>query len=490
MKKLLLILFISLFLPGFAHSQHQEVIAVLDFRNNGTPEYNYLQNGIADMLTTTFAASRKIRVVERAQLEKVVDELRLGLSGLIDERTAAEVGKISGAQYVVMGAYIHMGNALRIDMKVVETQTAMLVPGAAASARSKNMETLDETIDELAAKLLHKLTGESFRPAVTGDPSRKGRLDFVFEPGDFYAVVVAGKNISAPEGSLTASVTLDHGRHPVQVMRLRGLFRTETLYEGMVDIPGGYLVRARYRNDHIEIYETTALPATAIVEEVAEPVATLSDTHEHESEGIALTRETHQIRRLVDAASSTANLPVSLSFMSKKGLCDIYLNGEKVLDLGISPIDGMAKGELESLVPGEYRLKVQSFHDTWYDGRIRLNPGDRLNIIVEPDRFEVLGQSNPSPAHRQIRETSRLIFLSEEGLCDIYLDGEKRASIGVPSISGMGQARIDNLEPGTYLIRIEGFGKWHDGTLEVHPAEEIKIRVEPDDFQIIHRLRL
>ena len=43
------------------------------------------------------------QVVERTHLEKILDEQRLGRSGLVDNSTAAKIGRLAGVQAVVMG---------------------------------------------------------------------------------------------------------------------------------------------------------------------------------------------------------------------------------------------------------------------------------------------------------------------------------------------------------------------------------------------------
>jgi hypothetical protein len=47
-----------------------------------------------------------IRVVDRENMDRILEEQRLGLSGVIDEQTAARVGNLMGAQAVLMGEVI------------------------------------------------------------------------------------------------------------------------------------------------------------------------------------------------------------------------------------------------------------------------------------------------------------------------------------------------------------------------------------------------
>lgn len=58
---------------------------------------------IADLLTSKLFESGKFEVLERAQLDRIMREHALNLSGAIDERTAAEVGKLIGATTLISG---------------------------------------------------------------------------------------------------------------------------------------------------------------------------------------------------------------------------------------------------------------------------------------------------------------------------------------------------------------------------------------------------
>jgi curli biogenesis system outer membrane secretion channel CsgG len=59
---------------------------------------------ITEMMTTELFKTGLFNWVEREKLNYVADEIRLGQSGLVDESTAPELGKIKGAQYTMTGA--------------------------------------------------------------------------------------------------------------------------------------------------------------------------------------------------------------------------------------------------------------------------------------------------------------------------------------------------------------------------------------------------
>jgi curli biogenesis system outer membrane secretion channel CsgG len=58
---------------------------------------------VADELVTTLFNTGKFRLIEREQIQKVLDEQNLADSGRIDPRTAARLGRILGVQILIIG---------------------------------------------------------------------------------------------------------------------------------------------------------------------------------------------------------------------------------------------------------------------------------------------------------------------------------------------------------------------------------------------------
>jgi curli biogenesis system outer membrane secretion channel CsgG len=89
-------------------------LAVLPFVNSAIGASNAelapLSKGIADLLITEMAQNTGIRVVERENLEKMLQEQNLARDGRVDEATAARVGKLLGAkQQGHHGAHAQVG---------------------------------------------------------------------------------------------------------------------------------------------------------------------------------------------------------------------------------------------------------------------------------------------------------------------------------------------------------------------------------------------
>lgn len=82
------------------------VLGVAEFNNTATGTY-WWGGGVgwelSSMLSNELSNTGKFRVVERAKLEPVLREQNLAASGRVSQGTAAKIGQMSGAQYLVMG---------------------------------------------------------------------------------------------------------------------------------------------------------------------------------------------------------------------------------------------------------------------------------------------------------------------------------------------------------------------------------------------------
>jgi len=82
----------------------KNTLAVLYFKNQTEqPELDPLQKGIALMLITDLSKVKDLQVVERVQLQALVEELGLGTSGLVSPETTPRVGRLLGAQWLLGG---------------------------------------------------------------------------------------------------------------------------------------------------------------------------------------------------------------------------------------------------------------------------------------------------------------------------------------------------------------------------------------------------
>ena len=153
MKKLFLI-FSILMLSIASHSsgQKRNTIAVLDFRSIAAPsEYGI---GVAEILRTELSTLGGYIVLERGALNKVLEEQKLQLTSLVDSRTAAEVGALVGANFVVVGSVVKFGHTFTINARLVDVKTARV--RIAQNVRGNSESELSAMVNQLALILTGK----------------------------------------------------------------------------------------------------------------------------------------------------------------------------------------------------------------------------------------------------------------------------------------------------------------------------------------------
>jgi TolB-like protein len=107
-------------------------LAVFAFTNGGSygqqkEDYDALERGMAGMLISELGANPALRVVERENIQRLVDEQNLGASGRVDDQTAAKIGKLVGARYAIMGSFIDLYGDFRVDVRVVNVETSEII---------------------------------------------------------------------------------------------------------------------------------------------------------------------------------------------------------------------------------------------------------------------------------------------------------------------------------------------------------------------------
>src|SRR3989449_6834636 len=102
-------------------------LAVFPIWNSGSygqdkENFDALQKGMAAMIISELAANPGARVVEREELQRLLDEQNLGASGRGDDATAPKLGKLVGARYVGTGTFVEFSGDFRGDVQLGDAE--------------------------------------------------------------------------------------------------------------------------------------------------------------------------------------------------------------------------------------------------------------------------------------------------------------------------------------------------------------------------------
>jgi hypothetical protein len=131
-------------------------VAVLPFENKGASRD--LGDIILDKIINVLVNQERFKVMERAQLDKVIAEQSLGVSGIIDAATAAEIGKGIGVDGIIIGSVAAApSGALSIDARVIDTESAAIIVAQDAYSGSSDAQSVKNTVENLARKIAESL---------------------------------------------------------------------------------------------------------------------------------------------------------------------------------------------------------------------------------------------------------------------------------------------------------------------------------------------
>lgn len=158
---------LGLWLPAVALAG-PNTVAVLYFENKGNPELEPLKVGLAQMLVSDLTGTPGLTVVERSRLQALLDEQDLGRSGRVDATTAAQIGKLLGAEWFVWGTYVEVAGTFVLSGQLTDVDTGQILLAPTVTGKATDFVALEQ---QLAAKLRDDLAarvGGGTRSAPSG----------------------------------------------------------------------------------------------------------------------------------------------------------------------------------------------------------------------------------------------------------------------------------------------------------------------------------
>jgi TolB-like protein len=143
-------------------------IAVLDFQTQGE-EFSTEDMGkiVAEWLITGLVETGRFDVIERRLLEKVLQEQKLGMTGLIDPESAAQLGKVLGVKTIVSGTILKLGRNQEINARLINVDTGSIV--TAEKVQASSSAKLNELVEQITDKIVQAFPLEGYIVQRTGN---------------------------------------------------------------------------------------------------------------------------------------------------------------------------------------------------------------------------------------------------------------------------------------------------------------------------------
>jgi TolB-like protein len=139
--------FVVFFCLAQTNADTKPTIAVVDFESIGAEEH--LGKAVSEIMRTALIGTNKFRVVERAQIGRALSEQKLQKSGVIDDKSAVEIGKLLGADLIIIGSVVKIGTSYTINSRMIDVKTGEATLGKSATGNDLNdLTNLSHTLIE------------------------------------------------------------------------------------------------------------------------------------------------------------------------------------------------------------------------------------------------------------------------------------------------------------------------------------------------------
>ncbi len=177
-------------------------VAVLPFETNKqTIKY---KDGVTNEMINELVNLRRFKVIERSALDKIISEQKIQASGIVDDKTAVKLGKMTGADALVVGNISYTGKNLKISARLVDVETGETLAAHDVNADTSSQDVVDFAVKNVATMLYNELpiiegdiikveSSEMFIDIGNTQGLRKGTKCVVFREGESIKHPISGE---------------------------------------------------------------------------------------------------------------------------------------------------------------------------------------------------------------------------------------------------------------------------------------------------------
>lgn len=142
-------------------------IAVLDFQLEGS-EFQTKDMGriVSEWFITGLVETGRFDVVERRLIEKIMEEQKLGMTGIVDPESVAQLGKVLGVKIIVTGTVLSFEGYVEINARLISVDTGSII--SAEKVKATSAMRLNDLVTQLVEKLTLAFPLEGYVVQRTG----------------------------------------------------------------------------------------------------------------------------------------------------------------------------------------------------------------------------------------------------------------------------------------------------------------------------------
>ena len=137
-------------------AQERMRVAVLDLKADGVSTKT--ASAISNMVRTDLVNARKFLVIERTQMNTILEEQGFQMTGCTDSACAVKVGKLMSANKILVGEVNSVAGKLHTTVRIVDVEKGVT---DYAARESFTEATLEQGTSSLSRKLLARIGGET-----------------------------------------------------------------------------------------------------------------------------------------------------------------------------------------------------------------------------------------------------------------------------------------------------------------------------------------
>jgi curli biogenesis system outer membrane secretion channel CsgG len=271
--------------------QSLQILMNLMGRQAPQPEKTKVGRAVAEMLTTEIVKDGFLKVIERNQLEKILNEHKLSASGTIDPSDAVRIGKVLGVSAILTGSLT--------QYSVEQKSTGIL--GIGSTSTIANVVINAKLIDTTTAEIITAMEGKGEESSSSVQIGSLVRTDVSVEQ------TILQEATKKAISQILAKIKENEGK--IKVQRLSAVIAHADKQKGfyVLDIGGNSGIQKNMIMHVVKVTKEIKSPTTGqVIKKISEHIADLKITEvdSDSATGICVSGQCDSISEMDTALSS------------------------------------------------------------------------------------------------------------------------------------------------------------------------------------------